>query len=192
MDRFQEWSVQVTGWSPSFHKDSRRSQVCRRSPPPQGVAPETSHLLTHTCTSLDSAHWRFSRLFLETSQSFRGQSCSTLSTSQPSDSMQGCPACLFSLLFPFLLHFPFHLQQTSQKPNYHYFHLEWARENQRRKACVPFWIYKADTKSNINKRETHIDKENIIWSFAVMKFAFIKTGYSTECLDYFGVSHSPV
>lgn len=130
--------MQVTGWSPSFHKYLHRSQVCWRSPSPQGAAPETSHLPTHTCTCLESAHSRLSSLFLETSQAFRGQSCSTLSTSQPSDSLQGCPACLSSLLFPFLLHFPFHSQQPSRKPNYHYFHLEWAHENQRRKACVPF------------------------------------------------------
>lgn len=38
MDQFQEWSMQVTGWSPSFHKDSYRSQVCWISPsPPKGL-----------------------------------------------------------------------------------------------------------------------------------------------------------
>lgn len=115
-----------SGTLPSIKTYTGLRYAGEAQPPPTlpSTARETTHLPTRTHLRLENAIWRLSRLFLEISQSFRGQSCSLLPTSQ-----RGCPAHLSWIQFMFLLRFfSFRYQQTSRKPNCRYFHLEPATE----------------------------------------------------------------
>lgn len=78
----------------------------------------------------------------------------------------------------------------SGKPNCCYFHLDQANRYPRGKRVL-FPSLNLQKNNNNNKIKAYVDKGHRTRSFALTKFAFIKTEYAAQLRDDFGVLHSP-